>query len=85
MFENKQGFNRGLHQETLERVTQLSELKEKEGLKFRAEVKAVGPYVDEIKISRPDGKTKKEKNFFVIKRQIKVFQKLQKNIVFVVD
>lgn len=47
---------RSLNPETLQQMSQLSELKEKTSLKFRVTAKAVGPYTDEVRIDYPDGR-----------------------------
>ena len=56
MSESKPGFERGLLPETLGRVTQLSKLRQEKNPEFRVAAKAVGPFVDEIRIYYPDGK-----------------------------
>ncbi|OGM25447.1 hypothetical protein A2715_05360 [Candidatus Woesebacteria bacterium RIFCSPHIGHO2_01_FULL_39_32] len=47
-------FERGLNQETLQRVTELSQLKEF-GVRLELTAKVVGPFTDKIQISYPNG------------------------------
>ena len=54
MVETEQIFERSLNQETLQRATELSQLKES-GIALTFTARAVGPFTDEIKISFPDG------------------------------
>lgn len=51
--ENDPG--RGLNQETLRRVTDLSKLKQETGTLFTVTAEMVGPYTDKINVLNPDG------------------------------
>ncbi len=56
MAEFEQDFERGLHPETLRQVSRLSQQSQETGLKFKVTAKAVGPFVDEIKVVYPNGR-----------------------------
>ena len=55
MTNTEGGIERGLHQETLKKVSKLSRQKEQTGSQFKVTAKAVSPFVDEIKIKYPNG------------------------------